>query len=1093
MQPGHRIACSFRWFAGDGGDRTDMSRIAFYRHAAAMLLVLWIPAAGGLSLGQGRNIPALRSPDTNPGDLFAVDNIVGNMRYVQVTAAGGNRALAVMETKVTQEMWSRFAAAAPDFAQDPIWDGNVTRGASYPLDCISWHYAIVFANLLSRINGLAPSYYADAGKNIPIDAAHFNNNSCWYRNGVTWCDLDFVYCDFDAGGYRLARNGEWDYLCRNAAGLGVKNLSESVPYANGGHPISTSLDEHVWEGSSLTLTCAPVEPSESPIGLMKYGGSCGSCVVEDNLEHWANIHGFTFRLVRTISPVITSLTTKYADPAYFLKGTPFSVLFTATVDWMGHPPGMVRFTTSKGDYTILTSGNVVSQRIDPGLEMETCAGVKAQAISFDESRSQEKTASGSVVPLPLAGFTFSPTDQGSGFRYTSTGSYRENLFGGGVGSTAIPANIPLFGGSSFNLGFNPELVATFSGSGRAEVHPVVGSAGSAVQVGFAGINFEISNPTVQVFRDVQPPCGYGSWDGKVEIGGLIEKNTTWPFPFQGIPVYMKVGFLVDAGGRLIVKDLNPIQYKSGEIYIRPAVSATAGVGVDRILSGEAWVVGGSDLTLQYPATPTLKRLWINLDVGIGVVAFSFEWAKELYHYSWLYPSAAVLTERTESFPGEEPRLISRDYLAAQGPFPSHSGIGEEKSSGSSTARLASSSLLQASVYPHSYPHLSTMGNKQGLVWVADQPGRTAINRTMTVFSAYNGSAWNSPISLGDDGSADFHPRLQGFADGAAIAVWEDAGKVFADSATLAELAAGMEISATVYQPALGQWSPRIRMTSNTWLDATPRISGQSKSDAMLVWIANPANDLRGKASMPNQLWFSRYNGTSWSTPAMAAVIPMAVFNYDFVYSQGSGYVVLGCDTDNDPATQNDRELYFLGYAGGSWGTLNRLTDDAVIDDHPQLVRTAGGANLLVWIRADGVFTSTNFNMGARQKILAESYSANLGNSVLSAYGEGQMSLTWSAPGVNGSDLVTMFYQPQSQAWGNPQRLTTDPETERYLTSVFIGRNDWMAVFNRGLLGTAATGRISRARPEDVPSLVATDLYMVRHALIQSVFLPQIVK
>ncbi len=343
-----------------------------------------------------------------PGGIYSVDPIVGNLRYVPFPG----RHFAAMETKVTQGMWAAFAAAEPTFATDPIWDSGASRGPGIALECVSWNYAVVFANLLSKLNGFTPCYYTDGSKSVPIDARHFVGDF-----GID-SQLSLIYCDFSANGYRLPRDAEWTYFCQG--GYNVGNL---VEYATQYDPVfdryyQELLEEWVWDAWAYGL--GAVEPSVSKYGIVKTGLSCAEMINDDAMERWWNITSFAVRLVRTVSPEVTSLTSKFAEPAYYLKGPSFKVTHTAVVDWMGHSPGLVRFITSKGQTDVvvdMANPTTASCAIDMGAEIDPCAPVKAVAIGLDGARSPEKK-NGSVVyppPAPLDKMSFTPYDGGSSF------------------------------------------------------------------------------------------------------------------------------------------------------------------------------------------------------------------------------------------------------------------------------------------------------------------------------------------------------------------------------------------------------------------------------------------------------------------------------------------------------------------------------------------------------------------------------------------------------------------------------------------------------------------------------------------------------
>ncbi len=164
------------------------------------------------------------------GSLWTSDSIVGNLRFVPTTGAGGftqgepaaepcqdgsgqfthilTRNVAVMETEVTQGMWSALRAVQPTL---PSVTFNFS-GATLPAESLTWYEAVLFANLLSVQQGLTRCYYTDSGKTTPIDATNYTAGN--------------YYCDFAANGYRLPADGEWEYFTR-AGTTGAFSVTES--------------------------------------------------------------------------------------------------------------------------------------------------------------------------------------------------------------------------------------------------------------------------------------------------------------------------------------------------------------------------------------------------------------------------------------------------------------------------------------------------------------------------------------------------------------------------------------------------------------------------------------------------------------------------------------------------------------------------------------------------------------------------------------------------------------------------------------------------------------------------------------------------
>ncbi len=805
---------------------------------------------------------------------------------------------------------------------------------------------------------------------------------------------------------------------------------------------------------------------------------------------------FTLRAESVEDVEIVNISTQYNGFVYILTGQDFYVDVTVTVDWGGHEPGYVRFITPKNTYDVQVAGNekitTVSRSFNVSDEFGVCDVLKVEAVSADGAKADAvapftvmRDVQGVNVPLDL-------TETGGGFYLKSKFGLNWNLINEGIDDGVIPDKIPVFGGKGVKLSYIPTVSLKYSSSGVVGFGLEWEGLQREVKFGIAGVELKL-NPQLNIEGEFQYPGCFYRWDGIVGVSGEAGIKRRWPFVFMAgpvpVPMYAKTSVKLSADADLRVMNLDDINNVglNGEISFKPYVRGSLGAGFDEKFAVEGWIGGGLDYTLQYPEEPTLKGITLYLNGGVKIYALLWTWENEMLKWDWdLYSSqsGALSAEALQV----SPRLLSRDYMQ-RGEYGVFSGGSVEsinrmvnEAGVGYTTRLAE---IQSNVFPYSEPSISASGGNMYLVWLYDNPTRSDMNRTELVFSRYEGGVWSSPVAVEDDGTADFHPSLRVFSDGSAVVAFEDEGVVHPDDATFDDMKARLEISVGRYDPQTETWTVQ-RLTTNGYLDRSPKVAGSSADDVIVVWIANEDNDIRGGAGSPNRIYWSKWQGKGWSQPEMVAEVGYGLIKYDVWYDGQKGYIVMSLDMDGDGSTVDDWELWRISYSNGSWGQAERLTNDEVVDGNPKMAYSDGSL-LLVWMKGGELSGVKDFNFTGRQVIYSDEvgYSTNLGDFRLFQSDSGKAAIVWAEASEYSSDIYVVFYDPVFGVWGAPKQLTVDTETERHLTGTFYGDSSIVVVYDRNVMGTEKVQRADATgvmRQIEVPVQISTDLYRLEYEM-----------
>ena len=440
---------------------------------------------------------------------------------------------------------------------------------------------------------------------------------------------------------------------------------------------------------------------------------------------------------------------------------------------------------------------------------------------------------------------------------------------------------------------------------------------------------------------------------------------------------------------------------------------------------------------------------------------------------------------------------SRDFLSGtsnhgssgndKGKHRSNSGTEPTTSAVAAMAALASSSVLPVAteeVLPttesdgetretSASPVVATACGGTFSAWIRDNADRAVVNGPEIVFSG-TGSC-DAPESIQDDGTPDFTPALAAAPDGTAVVAWANAKRELAEDEAFEDVCKAMELAVAVRDPATGEWTA-TNLTDDAALDLAPQIAVAPDGTALVAWLRCPSGSPFDAAQSPMQLLAARWDGSSWSAPAVVAVDAGATLGFDLAYDGTAAEVVWVCNADGDFETTNDFAVFAATWRNGAWGAPVALASGLAEAGSPVARLGTGGAAFALWTEdgrlreriADGAAPV------ADARVLWDGTVPDTARPVRGA--NGALALVWSEADdadPASSHPVAMPFDGAIGVWGGPVAVARDAGRQASaISGAFAADGSLSLAWESTAISTNASGEAEQGGTEIRTAMLA---------------------
>ena len=480
-------------------------------------------------------------------------------------------------------------------------------------------------------------------------------------------------------------------------------------------------------------------------------------------------------------------------------------------------------------------------------------------------------------------------------------------------------------------------------------------------------------------------------DGEiVENGFLVTANATPSFSYPLVPlIYAKLEIVgsVEAGFSMEFKEVGVLNPNGAvEFSVEPRLGLEANAIVASAFGG---ISGNLACRLELPMSSLKEDFSSTFQGSVFLELAALSWGTTLsldFPELQLYPKPA--SKNVLSVTDNDLKLI--DPIRKD----------------TTTYAKSKPNVVSENMQTYCQPRIISLGNNRMLmVYIDDAQNRSPENRTILMYSVFDGTSWSSPEPVLDDATGDFSPFLYSDGNGGAHILWQNATAEFNSDVTLEEMSSKMDLYYTHWDGE--NFVNSIPITDGNSNYEIPHKIVSSSDNISVVWQQNSENDpfaIEGT----NSIFRRQFTNGSWQDIELMSSDLKIVNSVDTTYIDGINIVAFSAKTTDDTSTLNDMEIFYC---------LDPNVDPvAVTDDNTADYSICFSNENLYWISGNSIKSMDKFNSST---VVIDTLDPTASKIKAIESQDGRKAIVWTQIDDKDTKFYASYYNESTANYGTP--------------------------------------------------------------------------